>query len=91
MKNLPFHWKPRSGRSSGEIGITLKADSMSACCLMSLIASCIVAYWITEISLGMKSFTEEPSTLKEPKVLPSATPILLSIRVTDFHVTMIDV
>ena len=46
---------------------------------MSLIASCIVAYWITEISLGMKSFTEETSTLKEPKIRPSATPILLSI------------
>ena len=29
MKNLPFHWKPRSGRSSVETGIILKADSIS--------------------------------------------------------------
>ena len=73
MKNLPFHCKPRSGQSSGETGIILKADAMStlAGLLFDEPNSILYSFVFT--------FTKEPSTLKEPKIMPSAAPILLFI------------
>ena len=65
--------KPRSGRSSGETGIILKADAMST------LAGLLFDEPKTILYSFVFTFTEEPSKLKEPKSMRSAAPILLSI------------